>query len=113
MLNGECAVDMRRHGSAGEPPSPQPPPRGHPAHRDGRGARDHDVLVSGYASIDTVYQARASPQVGATTLLQGPVVSLPRCGGCGPGAAVALARAGCRVGLLTWLGDDPEGAGCL
>jgi sugar/nucleoside kinase (ribokinase family) len=27
--------------------------------------------------------------------------------------AVALARAGCRVGLITWLGDDPQGQVCL
>ena len=72
-----------------------------------------DVLISGYASIDTVYRASAPPQVGATSLLQGPVVSLPRCGGCGPAAALALAHAGCRAGLLSWLGDDPEGQTCL
>jgi sugar/nucleoside kinase (ribokinase family) len=72
-----------------------------------------DVLVSGYASIDTVYQASAPPRAGATSLLRGPVASSSRCGGCGPGAAIALARAGCRVGLITWLGDDPHGQTCL
>ncbi|MCD6029484.1 MAG: hypothetical protein K0S78_1658, partial [Thermomicrobiales bacterium] len=72
-----------------------------------------DVLVSGYASIDTVYQASAPPRAGATALLRGPVISPPRCGGCGPGTAMALARAGCRVGLITWLGTDPEGQTCL
>src|SRR5688572_22084978 len=72
-----------------------------------------DVLVSGYASIDTVYRACAPPRVGSTSLLRGPVVSPPRCGGCGPGAATALARAGCRVGLLTWLGADAAGQACL
>jgi sugar/nucleoside kinase (ribokinase family) len=74
---------------------------------------DLDVLVSGYASIDTVYHASAPPQAGTTALLRGPVIAPPRCGGCGPGAAVALARAGSRVGLITWLGDDPEGQACL
>jgi sugar/nucleoside kinase (ribokinase family) len=72
-----------------------------------------DVLVSGYASIDTVYQASAPPRAGTTALLQGPVAPSPRCGGCGPGAAVALASVGRRVGLITWLGDDPEGRACL
>lgn len=72
-----------------------------------------DVLVSGYASIDTVFRACAPPRVGSTSLLHGPVVPPPRCGGCGPGAAMALARAGCRVGLLTWLGDDAAGQACL
>ena len=72
-----------------------------------------DVLVAGYASIDVAYRASAPPQAGATALLQGPVAPAWRCGGCGPGAAAALARAGCRVGLVTWLGDDGEGRACL
>jgi ribokinase len=72
-----------------------------------------DVLVAGYASIDVAYRASAPPQAGATALLQGPVAPAWRCGGCGPGAAVALARNGCRVGLLTWLGDDGDGRACL
>jgi sugar/nucleoside kinase (ribokinase family) len=72
-----------------------------------------DVLVSGYASIDVAYRASAPPQAGATALLQGPVAPAWHCGGCGPGAAVALARAGCRVSLVTWLGDDREGRACV
>jgi sugar/nucleoside kinase (ribokinase family) len=71
-----------------------------------------DVLVSGYASIDVVYQASAPSRAGATALLRGPVAPPPRCGGCGPGAAMALAHAGCRVGLVTWLGDDAQGEAC-
>ncbi len=101
-------MDTSKRGVSGGLPSPQPL-----SHCDGRGARDLDVLVSGYASIDTIYQASAPPRAGATALLQGPVTSPLRCGGCGPGAAVALARASFRVGLITWLGDDPEGQACL
>jgi ribokinase len=78
-----------------------------------RNGQKLDVLVSGYASIDTVYRACAPPRVGETALLKGAVVSSPRCGGCGPGATLALAREGCRVALLTWLGDDAEGRACL
>ena len=81
---------------------------------NGSGDRaDLDVLVSGYASIDVVYRASAPPRAGATALLHGAVIPAPRCGGCGSGAAAALATAGCRVGLVTWLGDDPEGQTCL
>ena len=72
-----------------------------------------DVLVAGYASIDVAFRASAPPQAGATALLQGPVAPAWRCGGCGPGAAAVLARAGCRVGLITWLGNDGEGRACL
>ena len=100
-------MDTSKQGVAGGWPSPQPL-----SHCDGRGARDLDALVSGYASIDTAYRACAPPQVGGTALLRGPVAPRTRCGGCGPGAAVALAQAGCRVGLLTWLGDDREGRAC-
>ncbi len=60
----------------------------------GRASGAVDVLVAGYASIDVAYRASAPPQAGATALLQGPVAPAWRCGGCGPGAAAALARAG-------------------
>ena len=39
------------HCRIGERPSPQPPPRGYPAHGDGRGARDAPVVLDVFTRI--------------------------------------------------------------
>jgi len=72
-----------------------------------------EVIVAGYASIDLAFQASAPPVVGRTARLTGPVIVPRRFGGCGPNAARQLARLGCQIRLLTWLGDDADGAAYL
>ena len=76
-------------------------------------SHDPEVVVAGYASIDYAFRASAPPAVGRTALLRGPNPPPPRFGGCAPIAARELARLGCRVGLITWLGDDAEGRAYL
>jgi fructokinase len=68
-----------------------------------------DVVVSGYASIDEAYQANRIAEAGQTGILRGPVHPEKSWGGCAPNAAIALARLGLRVGLVTWLGQDLDG----
>ncbi len=76
-------------------------------------AQSLDVLGSGYASIDESYHASRLAGAAQTGVLHGPVRPPPRPGGCGPNTARSLARLGIRVGLVTWLGDDPDGRGFL
>lgn len=68
-----------------------------------------DVLVAGYASIDFVWHAAASPGPGRTVLLTGPADAPPRFGGAGPYVALDLADLGRSVALVSWLGDDSYG----
>lgn len=68
-----------------------------------------DVVVVGYASIDFVWRAGSTPTPGRTAMLAGDVDPPPRFGGCGPNAAVQLARLGRAAGIVTWLGDDEYG----
>lgn len=68
-----------------------------------------DVLVSGYASIDEAHTATRLAGAAQTGILTGAVRPEARPGGCGPNSARVLARLGTRVGLVTWLGDDPQG----
>ena len=68
-----------------------------------------DVLVAGYASIDVVLRADASPAPGRQVLLSGPVAPMPQFGGSGPIVSLVLAGLGIRTGLITWLGDDDLG----
>ena len=72
-----------------------------------------EVVVAGYASIDYAFRASAPPAVGRTALLAGPNPPPPHFGGCAPNTARELARLGCHVGLVTWLGDDAEGRSYL
>ena len=91
---------------------PRPPGAGRGA--DGEPAATRlDVLVVGYASIDFVWRAASPPAPGRTSILLGPVEPAPRYGGCGPSAAVELARLGRRVEVITWLGDDGYGEAYL
>ena len=68
-----------------------------------------EIVVVGYAGIDFVWQASASPGPGRTALLSGPVNPRPRFGGCGPAVALELARMGRSVALISWLGEDGYG----
>ncbi|MBA3875516.1 MAG: hypothetical protein C0498_01040 [Anaerolinea sp.] len=68
-----------------------------------------DAVVSGYASLDEAFRASHHAGGGETAILRGPVHPTAGRGGCGPNAALALARLGLRSGLVTWLGDDPDG----
>lgn len=72
-------------------------------------SRQLDVVVSGYAGVDYVWQVNASPQPGRTSLLFGAVEPPPRFGGCGPRVALALADLGLQVALISWLGGDVVG----
>jgi sugar/nucleoside kinase (ribokinase family) len=75
--------------------------------------RSLDVLVSGYASMDETYHASRLAGAAQTGVLHGPVRPSTRPGGCGPNTARSLAGLGVRVGLVTWLGNDPEGRAFL
>lgn len=72
-----------------------------------------EVLVSGYASIDEAYTASRLAAAAQTGVLSGPVRPEARPGGCGPNTARMLARLGVRSGVVTWLGDDPQGRAFL
>jgi sugar/nucleoside kinase (ribokinase family) len=72
-----------------------------------------DVLVAGYASIDRAWRSDSPPAPGKTSILLGLDDPAPRFGGCGPNVALHLARLGRAVGLITWLGDDPDGRAYL
>jgi sugar/nucleoside kinase (ribokinase family) len=72
-----------------------------------------EVLVSGYASIDDVYHASRLAGPAQSSTLTGPVLPPTRPGGCGPNTARSLAGLGIRVGLVTWLGNDPGGRAFL
>jgi ribokinase len=72
-----------------------------------------EVLVSGYASIDEAYTVSRLAGPAQTGILSGPVRPEARHGGCGPNTARALARLGVETGLVTWVGDDPEGRALL
>lgn len=63
----------------------------------------------GYAGFDMVFRVLGPIESGRTTLLAGPIDPPRRWGGCGPTVAVELCRLGERVGLISWLGSDPEG----
>lgn len=71
--------------------------------------RPVEVVVSGYASIDEAYTVSRLAGAAQTGILSGPVRPDARTGGCGPNTARALARLGVRSGVVTWLGDDPQG----
>lgn len=68
-----------------------------------------DVMVSGYASLDRSYRTSRIAGAAQTGLIAGTADPPLRDGGCGPNVARGLARLGFRAGLVTWLGDDPEG----
>jgi ribokinase len=68
-----------------------------------------DVLVSGYASIDEAHTATRIAGAAQTGILTGLVRPEARPGGCGPNSARVLAGLGTRVGIVTWVGDDPQG----
>jgi ribokinase len=71
------------------------------------------VIVSGYASIDEAYTVSRLAGAAQTGILSGPVRPDARPGGCGPNTARALARLDVATGVVTWLGDDPQGRACL
>jgi sugar/nucleoside kinase (ribokinase family) len=71
------------------------------------------VIVSGYASIDEAYTVSRLAGAAQTGILSGPVRPDARLGGCGPNTARALARLGVATGVVTWLGDDPQGRAYL
>jgi 2-dehydro-3-deoxygluconokinase len=68
-----------------------------------------EILVSGYASVDESYHSSRLAGAAQTGVLTGPVRPEGRPGGCGPNTARVLARLGMRAGVVTWLGDDPQG----
>lgn len=72
-----------------------------------------EVVVSGYASIDEAYTVSRLAGAAQTGILSGPVRPDARPGGCGPNTARTLARLGVRTGLVTWVGDDPQGRAFL
>ena len=72
-----------------------------------------EVMVSGYASIDEAYTVSRLAGAAQTGILSGPVRPDGRPGGCGPNTARALARLGVRTGIVTWVGDDPQGRAFL
>jgi ribokinase len=63
----------------------------------------HDIVILGIFVADTAYRAQRLPKIGETIL--GRDFSLGP-GGKGSNQAVAAARAGANVGLITRLGDD-------
>lgn len=71
------------------------------------------VVVSGYASIDEVYTASRLAGRAETGVLSGPVRPASRHGGCGPNTGRLLAGLGVRTGVVSWVGDDPEGRALL
>jgi len=68
------------------------------------------VVVSGYASLDRSYRTSRIAGPAQTGLLAGTAEPPVRDGGCGPNVARTLARLGVRTVLVTWIGDDLEGA---
>lgn len=71
------------------------------------------VIVSGYASIDEAYTVSRLAGAAQTGIIFGSVRPDTRPGGCGPNTARALARLGVTSGVVTWLGDDPQGRAFL
>jgi sugar/nucleoside kinase (ribokinase family) len=68
-----------------------------------------EVVVAGYASLDSVWQASRVGAPGRTALLSGEVDPAPKLGGCAQLVAMELARQGRRAELVSWLGDDEHG----
>jgi adenosine kinase len=67
-----------------------------------------DLLTTGYASIDYIYNVSRSPLEDETAILE-TFSSSGTHGGCGLNVAAALAKLGFDVGTAVVLGDDPEG----
>jgi sugar/nucleoside kinase (ribokinase family) len=70
---------------------------------------EYDALVAGDAAITFAWQLSSPPVPGRTSKLLGKVDPEGRFGGCAPAIALALADAGHRVALVSWLGDDSYG----
>lgn len=66
-------------------------------------------LVVGYASLDRVVSVSRVAGPGETARLESPLDGTTRYGGTGPRIAMALARQGIPVNLVTWLGGDEDG----
>lgn len=66
-----------------------------------------DVVVVGSANVDVVLRVGALPAAGETVLARDRTLGA---GGKGANQAVAAARAGARVTLISALGDDPPSA---
>lgn len=65
------------------------------------------LAVSGYASLDHAMAVDRPPTPDRTSVVTARLSDpWPAFGGCAPHVARALARKGCAVDLLTWLGDD-------
>jgi ribokinase len=67
----------------------------------------HDVVVVGGANTDYLVRGEHLPRRGET--LEGEVFQ-ESVGGKGANQAVAVARLGCRAGLIARVGDDERGA---
>jgi sugar/nucleoside kinase (ribokinase family) len=68
-----------------------------------------EVVVAGYASLDSVWRSSGVGGPGRTVLLSGDVDPAPKLGGCAQLVAMELARLGRRTELVSWLGDDESG----
>ncbi len=68
-----------------------------------------EVLVAGYPSIDYIARIQRETGPGWTGIIEH-LWDGPTFGGCGPNVAVALTRLGVSAGVVTVVGDDPEGS---